>query len=95
MNIGFCLISTSPPPQDLSLSAGVARDKGLAFGARKVFQAYIDLRSKSNGKNDASRHSVMVTHDLHGNEVVVGLYWGASLANGEWISRDLLTVYAR
>jgi hypothetical protein len=34
MNIGFCLISTSPPPQDLSLSAGVARVKGLAFGAR-------------------------------------------------------------
>jgi hypothetical protein len=35
MNIGFCLISTSPPPQDLSLSAGVARDKGLAFDARE------------------------------------------------------------
>jgi hypothetical protein len=34
MNIGFCLIATSPPPQDLSLSAGVARVKGLAFGSR-------------------------------------------------------------
>ena len=75
MNIGFCLISTSPPPQDPSLSAGVARDKGLAFGAREVFQVCFDLRCKSNGKNDASRHIVMVTHDLHGNEVVVGLCW--------------------
>ena len=34
MNIGFCLISTSPPPQDLSLSAGVARNKSLGFVAR-------------------------------------------------------------
>jgi hypothetical protein len=42
----------------------------------EVFQVYIDLRSKSNGKNDASRHIVMGIHDLHGNEVVVGLYWG-------------------
>jgi hypothetical protein len=41
----------------------------------EVFQAYIDLRNKFNGKNDASRHIVMGTHDLHGNEVVVGLYW--------------------
>ena len=79
MNIGFCLISTSPPPQDLSLSAGVARDKSLAFGAREVFQVYFNLRGTSNGKNDASRHIVMVTRDLHGNEVVVGLYWGLHL----------------
>ena len=75
MNVGFCLISTSPPPQDLSLSAGVARNKSLVFVAREVFQVYIDLRSKFNDKNDALRHIVMVTRDLHGNEVVVGLYW--------------------
>jgi hypothetical protein len=35
MNIGFCLISTSPPPQDPSLSAGVARVKGSIFGTRR------------------------------------------------------------
>jgi hypothetical protein len=40
---------------------------------------YFDLRCKSNGKNDASQHIVMGTHDLHGNEVVVGLYWGLHL----------------
>ena len=75
MNIGFCLISTSPPPQDLSLSAGVARVKGSISVQGEVFQVYFDSSCKSNGKNDASRHIVMGTHDLHGNEVVVGLYW--------------------
>ena len=34
---------------------------------------YFDLRCKYYGISDASRHISIVIHDLHGNEVFVGL----------------------
>jgi hypothetical protein len=61
---------------------------------RIEYQVYIDFRSKFNGKNDASRHIVMVTRDLHGNEAVVGLYWGLHLQMENGSAGIFLTSHA-
>jgi hypothetical protein len=55
---------------------------------------YFNLRCKLNGKNDASRHIVMGTHDLHGNEVVVGLYWELHLQMENGSAGIFLTSHA-